>query len=154
MPHSAAQSQPNSLALSASPLVRSVQLCARTQQGELFTDPPTRDELRSVCRGLLTALDEERKAASKAATHLGAGVRLRVVGSGSLYQFSTSGPLDTSAGDPALVRISEREVEGVVVSCEERHVELTRPRILARPCLPVGSFCSMRHGWSAGSVSA
>lgn len=106
-------------------VVQRIALSARTEDDEKFSDPPTLDELRPVCQGLMSALAEEREAASKATVHLGPGTRVRVAGSGSHYRFATSGPLDASSGDPVLVRLGEQEYEGVLVSHEERLVEVT-----------------------------
>ena len=122
MAHPATQSDPTSLLPSAG---RRYPLGGRTVLGAPFSAPPTREELRPVCKGVVDALKEERAAASAEVVHLGAGQRLSVVGSGSVYQFGMPGPLDTSAGDPILLRIGDREVEGVVAACEDRLVQLT-----------------------------
>lgn len=122
---SPAQSAHPSTSPTVTTAVRRFRLCARTPDDEPYSDPPRIDELRQVCRGLLDALDDERRACSGAATHLGAGTRLEVVGSGSLYRFAMSGPLDASSGDPVLVRLGHREVEGVVAKCEDREVDVT-----------------------------
>lgn len=116
----AAQSLPDSSTQSLPSPARTLQLCGRTLAGSPYTSPPTIEELRQVCRGLLDALKDERRAASMAVVHLGAGSRLGVVGSGSQYRFDIPGPLDASSGDPVLVRVGEREIEGVIVQCEDR----------------------------------
>lgn len=124
MAHPATQSDSSSLPPSPAAGRRSW-LGGRTALGASFSAPPTRDELRPVCQGLLAALKEECVAAGAEVVHLGEGKRLGVVGTGSVYRFSVSGPLDASDGDPILLRTEDREVEGVFLSCEDRFVELT-----------------------------
>lgn len=115
---------PQQASLAAAP-PRRVRLCARTADDAPYSNPITVDELRDVCRGMLNALDEECRAAGAAAVGLGPGERLRVVGSGSVYRFTLSTPLDSSEGDPVLFRLGEREVDGVIATCTEREVQLT-----------------------------
>ena len=124
MAHAATQSDSDSPFPSA-PTGRRSQLGGRTALGAPFSAPPTRDELRPVCQGLLDALKEECVAAGAEVVHLGEGTRLGVVGSGSVYRFGIAGPLDASDGDPILFRAGDREVEGVFLSCEDRVVQLT-----------------------------
>lgn len=124
MAHAATKSDSASLFPSA-PAGRRSQLGGRTALGASFSAPPTRDELRPVCQGLLAALKEECVAAGAEVAHLGEGTRLSVVGSGSVYRFNVSGPLDASDGDPILFRTEDREVEGAFLSCEDRVVQLT-----------------------------
>lgn len=83
------------------------------------------DELRSVCRGLLNALDDERRAASAANLKLGVGARVAVIGSGSRYRFAVSTLVDASVGAPSVLRLGHREVEGIVESYGDGVIELS-----------------------------
>jgi len=74
---------------------------------------------------MLAALDEERRAASEATVSLSEGPRIGIVSDGSVYQFTLATPVDASTGDPALLRIRDREYECVVSRCDGKTIELT-----------------------------
>lgn len=108
-----------------SPDDKRVRLCARTAGDEPFTDPITVQELRDTCQGMLDAVDEECEAVGAETVRLESGERRQVVASGSIYVFEAAEPVDASAGDPVLLQLGMREVEGAVVSCKDRVIELT-----------------------------
>lgn len=86
---------------------------------------PPGDELRELCTGLLKALDDERKAASAKATGLGLGTRVRIDGTGTHYRFPTAMSVDASDGDPVVLRVGQRELEGHLTAVDERHIDIT-----------------------------
>lgn len=125
---------------SAVAAVRRIPLRARTPNDEPYSDPPTLDELRGVCRGLLNALDDEHRAASAPGVRLGPGSRLEVVGTGSRYRITISGPIDASTGDPVLLHLGHREVEGVIAATGERDIEVTLSEDMGQSLSPGGEL--------------
>lgn len=126
--------------------MRRFPLRARTPDDEPYSDPPTLDELRDVCRGLLNALDDERRAAGATGVRLGPGSRLEVVGTGSRYRITISGPIDASTGDPVLLQLGHREVEGVIAATGERDIEVTLSEDMGQS-LPAGGELLLEAPW-------
>lgn len=137
---------PQSEGLATELAFQRIRLCGRTAEDEPFSEPATVEELRDTCGGMLGAIDEECRAVGAETVRLSSGVRREVVGSGSIYVFDAVEPLDASPGDPVLLRLGTREVEGVVAECRERFIKLTLDDDLG-VAVPAGSELLLGAPW-------
>lgn len=131
-------SRPFKLTASHDAPPRRIQLRAHKPDGTPYLHPITIEELRHVCAGLSKALLEESQASEANVVVVGAGVRHEVVASGSVYAFALTAPTDADEGDPVMVRVGVREVDGTVVSCDEDAIRLTLSEDLG-PAISAGT---------------